>query len=115
MIITEFDAPLAAEDARKISLNNRDDSVDRSHFRELMAKIKYGASFGHTRLSTSGCPQCREYFYSENVQNALRALGYRVIEKRAYAWDSEAKDFSKSKPHLDHSGRETFFLEITWG
>lgn len=112
MIITEFDLPLTAEDARKIALHNRDDSIDRSRFRELMAYIRQCASVGYTRYVSF--PQTRSLVASEHVQNALRSMGYKVTEKRAYKWDKEANDWS-DRPQLDHSGRETFFLEITWG
>ncbi len=113
MIITEFDGPLTAEDARKISINNRDDSVDRTRFRGIMECIKQAASYGHTRLITQEQPKF--YSPSEFVQKALRSLGYRVVEKRAYKWDEEKKDWSTEKPYLDSMGREQFFLEITWG
>lgn len=115
MIISEHDKPLTAEDARKISLTNRDDSVDRYHFRELMEQIKHQASFGHTRYSTALTPRARSHMYSQTVQDALRSMGYRVIEKRAMEWDEESHTFSSEKPILDACKRETFFLEITWG
>lgn len=113
MIITEFDAPLAAEDARKISMNNRDDSDDRFRFRDIMTGIKQSASFGYTRFVTMYRPKA--FHPSEHVQNALRSMGYNVVEKRPYKWDEEKKTWSSDKPLLDSDGREQFFLEITWG
>jgi hypothetical protein len=112
MIITDLDTPLTAEDARKISINNREDSVDRSCFRLLMQNIKYSASFGHTRFQTS--PQTKERGPSEHVCDALRSMGYKVTIKRAYRYDSDKKEWS-DKPLLDYQGREQFFAEITWG
>jgi hypothetical protein len=112
MIITEHDKPLTAEDARKISINNRDDSLDRTRFRELMGSIKEYASYGYTRHITT--PKIRDLHPGEQVQNVLRSFGYRVIEKRAYEWDSEKKEYS-DRPLLSHDKREQFFLEITWG
>lgn len=115
MIITDLDRPLTAEDARKISLNNRDDSVDRYYFRDLMSSILLDASFGRTRHTTAMSPRCRINMYSKNVQDALRSMGYKVVEKRVMEYDEEKKDFSTDRPKLDHGGREQFFLEITWG
>lgn len=113
MIINEFENPLTAEDARKISINNRDDSRDRTDFRYLMASIRDAASVGHTRFVTI---QRSKYLTpSEQVQKALSSFGYRVVEKRAYQWDNEANKWSDSKPALDSVGNEQFFLEITWG
>jgi hypothetical protein len=113
MIITEFDKPLTAEDARKISINNRDDSIDRGNFRDIMSQIQYASSIGHTRLITS--QKCRSLAPSEMVQKTIRSFGFRVIEKRAYKWDEKIKDYSTEHPLLDFDGREQFFLEITWG
>jgi len=113
MIITEFDNPLTAEDARKIALNNRDDSTDRIRLRELMEQIKKSASYGYTRTITS--PKSRDFHPSELVQKTLRSFGFKVLEKRAYQWDKERQDWSKEKPALDFEGKEQFFLEITWG
>jgi len=118
MIITEFDCPLTAEDARKISLNNREDSKDRSKFREIMTQIKEAASHGHTRLLTTHSTKAIGNLYgdhpSDHVQNVLRSFGFKVIEKRAYEWNSDYKTYS-DKPLLNFEKRETFFLEITWG
>lgn len=112
MVITELDKPLTAEDARKISLNNKDDSADRMHFRHLMVSIKEQASFGHTRYISSSA--IKDFIPSERVQNHLRNLGYKVTQKRAYIWDSNEKKYS-DRPSLNQEGREQFFLEITWG
>lgn len=113
MIITEFDSPLTAEDARKIAINNRDDSADRIKFRYLMSCIRESASLGCTRFVSM--PEARSMIASEHVQKALRSMGYKITEKRAYQWDEKNKDWSLEKPALDFAGRETFFLEITWG
>jgi hypothetical protein len=117
MIITEFDGPLTAEDARKIAINNRDDSVDRSQFRSLMNAIRDAASRGYTRHVTQPKPKDKGYFDhpTEFVQNALRSFGFKVVEKRAYLWDSVTRDYSNNKPFLSNDGRDQFFLEITWG
>jgi hypothetical protein len=119
MIITEFDGPLTAEDARKISINNREDSEDRVRFRALMADIKHSASFGYTRLCTS--PECKNLspaqwgrHPSEHVQNALRSFGFRVVEKKAYEYDAKLHGYC-DRPMLNPDKREQFFLEITWG
>lgn len=112
MIITEFDKPLTAEDARKIAINNKDDSLDRSAFRTTMEQIRHASSYGSTRLITY--PANSDMVPGEAVQNALRSFGYRVVQKRAYQWDSLKKSYS-DRPELDSSGREQFFLEITWG
>ncbi len=112
MIITEFDAPLTAEDARKISLSNREDSSDRLRFRDCMTGIRHAASVGYTRYVTMYAN--RDFHPSEHVQNVLRSMGYKVVEKRAYQYDEKKKDWS-DKPLLDFNGREQFFLEITWG
>ena len=115
MIITELDKPLTAEEARYIALNNKDDSKDRGDFRKLMEHIRDHASFGHTRYSSQSFPKCREYFYSQNSLEALKKVGFRVIEKRAMHWDNDTNDWSTDKPALDHFGREQFFVEIYWG
>lgn len=115
MIITDLDKPLTAEEARYIALNNKDDSKDRNDFRNLMKVIRNYASFGHTRYSTAPFEKPRENFYSETVQNALRSVGFRVIEKRSVHWDEEKQDWDQNKPRLDAQGREQFFIEIYWG
>lgn len=115
MIITQLDTPITAEEARQVSLANKDDSEDRYNFRDLMQNIRYQASFGYTRYTTALNPKPRSRIPSKNVQDALRSMGYKVIEKRAMEWDDEKKGFSDEKPKLDHAKRETFFLEITWG
>lgn len=112
MIITKFDLPTTAEEARQISLSNKDDSQDRTNFRMLMTNIRHSASFGYTRYQTMIANADRTP--SEHVCNALRSMGYKVFIKRAYKYDDKKKDWS-DKPWLDHDGREQFFTEITWG
>lgn len=80
-----------------------------------MSRILEASSYGYTRITTGQTPKCRSYFYSKNVQDALRSMGYRVTEKKAYEWDKEKNDWSAEKPVLDYAKRETFFIEITWG
>lgn len=112
MIITEFDSPLTAEEARGISLANKDDSTDRFRFRDLMFQVRYAASFGETRYQS--LPMNRDLNPTEHVCNAFRSMGYKVTMKRAYKWDEAAKNWS-DKPMVDNNGREQFFVEITWG
>ena len=112
MIITQFDNPITAEEARQISLTNKDDSVDRYRLRSLMEEIRSAASFGYTRYQ--GFPKNKDLMPSERVCDALRSMGYKVTVKRAYHWDDDKKDWS-DRPQLDQFGREQFFIEITWG
>lgn len=112
MIITKFDNPTTAEEARQISLANKDDSRDRTDFRDLMDHIRQCASFGYTRFQTM--IENVDRTPSEHVCNALRSMGYKVVTKRAYKYDDEMGRWS-DKPWLDHDGREQFFVEITWG
>ena len=112
MIITQFDHPTTAEEARQISLSNKEDSRERSHFREMMLMIREVASMGYTRYQSY--PKNRDLTPNEHVCDVLRSMGYKVHIKRAYQWDYEKKTWS-DKPSLDHSGREQFFIEITWG
>lgn len=113
MIINEFDCPLTAEDARKIAINNRDDSEERQQFRSIMMVIRDAASKGYTRHITWPKPRGWD-LPNEKVQDALRSFGYRVVEKRAYEWDDKKKAYS-DRPMLSYDKREQFFLEITWG
>lgn len=112
MIITEFDKPLTAEDARKIALNNKEESVDRIRFREIMQSIRECASWGSTRYISM--PATKDQSPSEHVQALLVSFGYKVTVKRAYQWDNEKKEYS-DKPWLSFNGREQFVTEITWG
>ena len=112
MIITQFDHPTTAEEARQISLANKEDSSDRSRFRYLMGQIREIASMGHTRFQST--PSNKDFTPSEHVCEILRSMGYKVTIKRAYQWDEQKKNWS-DRPWLDHSGREQFFVEITWG
>lgn len=112
MIITDLDLPLTAEDARKIAMNNREDSVDRIRFREIMHGIRECSSWGSTRHYIY--PSVKERMPSEHVCEILRSMGYKVSINRSYQWDSEKKERS-DKPDVDSNGREQFFAEITWG
>lgn len=112
MIITEHDKPLTAEEARKISNNNKEESIDRIRFREIMHGIRESASWGQTRHFMYAAPKDR--MPSEYVQDILRSFGYKVSVKRAYLWDEQKKDWS-DKPYLSPDGREQFVAEITWG
>lgn len=112
MIITEFDAPLTAEDARKISLSNREDSSDRIKFRDIMSGIRHAASVGYTRYFMYAA--VIEVMPSEHVQHILKSMGYNVVIKRAYEWDEKEKKWS-DKPLLSYDKREQFVAEITWG
>ena len=112
MIITQFDHPTTAEEARQISLANKEDSRDRACFREIMKSIRFTASVGYTRYQT--CANTSDYGPSEHVCNVLRSMGYKVTVKRAYQYDEKKKDWS-DKPLLNFAGREQFFAEITWG
>lgn len=103
-----------AEDALKISINNRDDSDDRVQFRYLMESIKSAASLGRTRFITDPNVKKEGWHFSGKVQDALRSFGYRVVEKRAYKFDTATMSYS-DKPDVNAEGREQFFLEITWG
>lgn len=112
MIITQFDQPTTAEEARQISLANKEDSRDRQQFRDFMTMIRINASVGYTRYQTS--PNIIDYTPSEHVCIVLRSMGYKITVKRAYQYDDKKKDWS-DKPLLSHDGREQFFTEITWG
>jgi len=112
MIITQFDHPTSAEEARQISLANKEDSTDRRCFRELMQSIRHTASVGYTRFQSR--PETNDGIPSEHLCQILRSMGYRVNIKRAYKWDEKTKNWS-DKPWLDFEGREQFFVEITWG
>lgn len=112
MIITDLDSPLTAEDARKVSLANRDDSDDRRMFRTIMQRIHCAASFGYTRYQS--VPMTADQNPSQHVVAALTSMGYRVIVKKAYKWDDDMGKWS-DKPLLGPSGRELSFFEITWG
>lgn len=112
MIITQFDHPTTAEEARQISLANKEDSRDREMFRAVMGSIRYCASVGHTRYQTLTANA--DLTPSEHVCSILRSMGYKVTVKRAYLYDEKKKDWS-DKPWLDSNGREQFFAEITWG
>ncbi len=112
MIITQFDHPTTAEEARQISLANKEDSRDRSNFRQLMSQIRESASMGYTRYQSM--PANKDFSPSEHVCEVLRSMGYKVSVKRAYLYDDKKKDWS-DKPWLDHAGREQFFVEVTWG
>jgi hypothetical protein len=112
MILTQFDKPLTAEEARKISLSNREESTDRIRFREIMHGIRESASWGHTRYFMYAAVIDR--MPSDHVQAILKSMGYNVVVKRAYLWDEKEKKWS-DKPYLSHDGREQFVAEITWG
>ena len=112
MIITQFDHPTTAEEARQISLANKEDSLDRTQFREIMQWIRHSSSIGHTRYQSQ--PANKDRTPSEHLCMVLRSMGYKVTTKRAYQWDNDKKDWS-DKPYIDHVGREQFFVEITWG
>lgn len=112
MIITQFDNPTTAEEARQISLANKEDSLDRILFREIMEHIRHSASLGYTRLQTVITNADRTP--SAHLCDVLRSMGYRVSIKRAYLWDDKKNGWS-DRPWLDASGREQFFAEITWG
>jgi hypothetical protein len=112
MIITQFDHPTTAEEARQISLANKDDSRDRSAFRTLMGSIRESASMGYTRYQSM--PSNADWTPSEHVCKALRSMGYAVTVKRAYLYDDKKNGWS-DKPWLDGLGREQFFVEVTWG
>lgn len=112
MIITQFDHPTTAEEARQISLANKEDSKDRHEFRNLMNNILCSASFGSTRYQTM--PRNSDFMPSEHVCKVLRSMGYAVTHKRAYLWDQNTGKWS-DKPWLDTSGREQYLTEITWG
>lgn len=112
MIITQFDTPTTAEEARRISLANKEDSEDRRMFRTIMQRIMMQASFGHTRYKSP--PMTKDQNPSEHVCEVLQSLGYKTTIKRAYQFDEETGDWS-DRPLLGPSGRELSFFEITWG
>jgi hypothetical protein len=112
MIITDLDRPLTAEEARKIAMNNREDSADRCLFREIMQAIREVSSWGSTRYVM--LPAVKERMPTDHVCRILLSMGYKVSVKRSYKWDSEGKEYT-DKPDIDSSGREQFYAEITWG
>ncbi len=115
MTITDLDKVITAEDARKISLNNKDDSLDRKVFRDLMDNIQEQASWGYTRYTTAPWPTLKENIANDIVLAALQKLGFKVQVKRAMKWNEEKKEFFSDRPSLNSEGRETYFIEVMWG
>jgi hypothetical protein len=91
MLITQEDKMLTAYEAKFISMNNRDDSEDRTDLRNLMQCIHYYASVGHTEymeMPFSG----RKKPYNDAVVGKLKELGYgveRIVTPNGYygKWD----------------------------
>lgn len=99
MLITNKDKVISATEARVISDENKDDSIDRTTLRDLMAQINHYASVGYNEYE-----QIPMYSLSKPISEAvvekLKELGYtvqrKVYEKTIYI------------PHEQHT------LRITW-
>lgn len=112
MIITDLDKPITADEARQIALRNKEDSLERNLFREIMEGIRERASWGMTRYVSR---KIVRIYNIEQITQAIQSVGFRVVVKRAMSWDEINKKFFEDRPELNCDGREQFFIEVYWG
>jgi len=101
MLITQEDKVISAAEARIISYDNKDNSIDRSNFREIMKMVRDYASMGENIYSTY---HRKEQEISDVVIDALKEQGYSV-ERKEYL-----------SPKIKYCNEECTYhwVEISW-
>lgn len=85
ILVTEADQPITAAEARRIALANKDESIGRSLFRDVMTQIRHYMTFG----SESTYIELKPFQAGCVVQvvEMLTELGFRVDINDKEFWD----------------------------